>query len=378
MTTASGIYVLTLRLPRRTTVTLRRRSVDLAAGWYLYVGSAMGGLRARVARHARTKEFRHWHIDALLAAGQIRDVQCCITANPDAECQLAGALAGRTDTTPVPGFGASDCKCPSHLTYSRQRPTVSIRSNRVRPHLTEIMTELHARYVDHASRARDPFRTLISCVLSLRTKDPVTHSASERLFDAIPTAEELSTADSSLVAELIYPVGMYREKARRLPQIAGQILMRFGGRTPSEIDDLLTLPGVGRKTANLVRSFAFHLPAICVDIHVHRITNRLGLVRTSCPDDTERELERLLPQEHWIGINPLLVQHGQQICRPTRPRCPSCPLVNRCTYPALCEETEILRDVPGIPPHPSLNVLPCAPAPKSPEVTHMDSPWDDT
>lgn len=352
-----GIYALTLRLSRRTTATLGRRSVVLPAGWYIYVGSAMSGLRSRIARHARTKSYRHWHIDSLLAAGRILDVQCCVTDDTEAECRLAERISRHPDASPVPGFGASDCRCTSHLTYCAQRPTFSIRADEVVPHIDDIVRELRGRYVDHAAWDRPPFQTLVSCILSLRTKDPVTHAAAKRLFDVMSTPEEFSKADPTRIAELIFPVGMYREKAKRLPKIAREIIARYEGRTPPEIDDLLALPGVGRKTANLVRSFAFHLPAICVDIHVHRITNRLGLVRTSHPDETERELTIVLAREYWIEINPLLVQHGQQICRPTRPKCGICPFRDACTYPELCQEAEILREVPGVPRHPCLKLV---------------------
>lgn len=357
---ARGIYALTLRLPRRTTATLGQRTLELPAGWYVYVGSAMSGLRSRIARHARTKGFRHWHIDSLLAAGRITDVQCCVTSDTNAECRLAARIAGRRDASPVPAFGASDCRCASHLTWSAQPPTFSIRADHALSQIDTIVHELRSRYVDHTAWDHPPFRTLVTCILSLRTKDPVTHAAAKRLFAVMSTPEAFANADPTRIAELIYPVGMYREKARHLTEIAQQISTRYNGQTPPEIDDLLTLPGVGRKTANLVRSFAFGLPAICVDIHVHRITNRLGLVRTAHPDDSERELRIVLPRQYWLEINPLLVQHGQQICRPTRPKCDVCPFRDACAYPELRQEAEILHDVPGLPGHPCLKLLPPA------------------
>ncbi len=156
------------------------------------------------------------------------------------------------------------------------------------------------------------------------------------------------------IDSLLYPVGMYRQKARALREIATAILERFDGETPAGIEELLTLPGVGRKTANLVRSFAFHKPAVCVDVHVHRIANRLGIVRTAAPDDTEWELRRVLPKRHWIEINPLLVQHGRAVCRPRRPACARCALLRHCGYSQLCREREILAGVAGCPGHPAL------------------------
>jgi len=188
----------------------------------------------------------------------------------------------------------------------------------------------------------------------LRTQDPVTAKAADRLLAEVRTAEQFAGADPQRIAKLIYPVGMYREKAARLTAIAAQLLERFGGRVPDSVEELVTLPGVGRKTANLVRSFAFHLPAVCVDTHVHRISNRLGLVRTAAPDETECELRTVLPQEYWLELNPYLVQHGQQVCRPTRPRCALCPLLPHCGYATLCREDQVLRTIPDCPTHPSL------------------------
>ena len=179
-------------------------------------------------------------------------------------------------------------------------------------------------------KRRDPFRLLAACVISLRTKDAVTATASARLFAVAPTPEALADLDEARIAALIYPAGFYRTKARQLRAIATALLERHGGRVPADRDALLALPGVGRKTANLVLGLAFAIPAICVDTHVHRISNRLAMVTTKTPEQTERALEGVLPEGLWIEINDLLVTFGQVVCHPTSPRCSSCPLAARC------------------------------------------------
>lgn len=179
-------------------------------------------------------------------------------------------------------------------------------------------------------RERDPFRLLVACIISLRTKDAVTAAASARLFAVAATPAALAALPEECIAQLIYPAGFYRTKARQLRALAGRLLAEHGGAVPAERAALLALPGVGRKTANLVLGLGFAIPAICVDTHVHRIANRLGLVATTDPEDTEHALEELLPRRLWIDINDLLVTFGQHICHPTSPRCSACPVVQRC------------------------------------------------
>jgi endonuclease-3 len=177
---------------------------------------------------------------------------------------------------------------------------------------------------------RDPFRILIGCLLSLRTKDETTGPAAARLFALAHTPAGILALPPRAIERAIYPVGFYRTKARVLRRVCRDLLERFDGRVPSDLDALLTLHGVGRKTANLVVTFAFGLPGICVDTHVHRISNRLGFVRTRTPADTEQALRRRLPRRHWIGLNDLLVSFGQNVCRPTSPHCSRCPLGATC------------------------------------------------
>ena len=175
-----------------------------------------------------------------------------------------------------------------------------------------------------------PFRLLIGCVLSLRTKDETTHPAIGRLFRLADTPAKMVRLRPERIERAIYPVGFYRTKARNIPAICRILLDKHGGRVPDSLEALLELPGVGRKTANLVLGFGFAIPAICVDTHVHRITNRWGFVNTRNPHETELALEKILPKKFWIPINELLVLYGQRICKPISPFCSLCPVEGFC------------------------------------------------
>jgi endonuclease-3 len=181
-----------------------------------------------------------------------------------------------------------------------------------------------------SQREGNPFKVLISCILSLRTLDRTTGPASERLFAVAPDAETLARLSPETVEQAIYPVGFYRIKAAQIIDIARRLRDEYAGRVPDELDELLTFKGVGRKTANLVVTLGYGKPGICVDTHVHRICNRLGYVATRTPDETEMALRLKLPQEYWIGINDLLVMCGQNLCTPVSPRCSICPVVHLC------------------------------------------------
>jgi endonuclease III len=181
-----------------------------------------------------------------------------------------------------------------------------------------------------ATHTRDPFKTLISCILSLRTKDQTTAIASERLFARADTAEKMLSLSARTLERLIYPVGFYRTKARVIRGICRDLIDKFEGRVPDEIDLLMTLKGVGRKTANLVVTEAYAKPGICVDTHVHRISNRWGLVKTKTPDRTEIALREVLPPRHWLEYNGILVAFGQTICHPTSPWCSRCKIADLC------------------------------------------------
>lgn len=175
-------------------------------------------------------------------------------------------------------------------------------------------------------RAEDPFRVLITTVLSLRTQDRTTAAAAERLFRRARTPQALLTMSVRDIGRTIFPVGMSPTKACWLREIARIIRERHGGSVPRTQEELMEFPGVGPKVANLVLGVCFGIPAICVDTHVHRVSNRLGLVRTGTPEESEQALERVLPRDLWIEWNALLVTWGQNVCTPRRPRCSLCPL----------------------------------------------------
>lgn len=177
----------------------------------------------------------------------------------------------------------------------------------------------------------DPFRVLVATMLSAQTKDAVTHAASLRLFRVARTPASIAALPASRIERLIYPVSFYRNKARHLRAACRQILDRFAGRVPDRMEALLTLPGVGRKTANLVLILSHaSKDNICVDTHVHRIANRLGWVRTKTPDQTELALYRAVPRRWWPSVNLYLVTWGQNVCRPVYPRCGACVLSGLC------------------------------------------------
>lgn len=184
--------------------------------------------------------------------------------------------------------------------------------------------------VTQVSRQRDPFKVLISCIISLRTKDEVTRESSMRLFEAAGGPDTMSALAQERVEKLIYPAGFYRVKAKNIREISRRIAAEYHGRVPDEIDELLKLPGVGRKTANLVVSMGFGKPGICVDTHVHRISNRLGYVKTKTPTQTEFALRDKLPPQYWMDVNDILVTYGQNICTPISPHCSACRLSPCC------------------------------------------------
>ncbi len=177
---------------------------------------------------------------------------------------------------------------------------------------------------------RDPFLVLISCLLSLRTKDKTTAEASARLFALASTAPTMRELSSEAIEQAIHPVGFYRTKAKQIQQICTQLVERYEGRVPHTLEELLTLSGVGRKTANLVVTVGYQKPGICVDIHVHRISNRWGYVKTKDPEETEQALRKKLPRKYWITFNDLLVPYGQNICQPVSPLCSQCTLTVFC------------------------------------------------
>tara|TARA_Y100000034_G_C6895051_1_gene412481 strand:+ start:1787 stop:2422 length:636 start_codon:yes stop_codon:yes gene_type:complete len=175
-------------------------------------------------------------------------------------------------------------------------------------------------------QTEDPFKVLVATILSARTKDETTANVLKKLFAKVTTPNDLDKLTEKEIEDLIYPVGFYKNKAKYLKQLPAAL----NGKVPDNIDDLVKLPGVGRKTANLVVAVAFKKPAICVDIHVHRIMNRLGYVETKTPYETEMELRKKLPIEYWITFNSIFVAFGQNLCRPISPHCSKCPISHEC------------------------------------------------
>jgi endonuclease-3 len=184
---------------------------------------------------------------------------------------------------------------------------------------------------------RDPFLVLVSCILSLRTRDPVSLAASHRLFAHAKTPQELINLSPKTIANLIYPVGFYNQKTKQLLALSAILVEKYHGIVPHTEKELMDLPGVGPKTTALVLSEGFEIPAICVDTHVHRISNRLGLVTTKTVEETEAALKKLLPKKYWSEYNTLMVMWGQNICTPLSPKCSMCPLL------PLCPQVGVIR-----------------------------------
>lgn len=177
---------------------------------------------------------------------------------------------------------------------------------------------------------KDPYLVLIACILSLRTNDKTTYPATLRMLELAKTPQQMMKVDEKTLADAIYPVGFYKNKAGQIIELSKLIVEKYNGKVPDSIDELCKFRGVGRKTANLVMTLGFGVPAICVDVHVHRIFNRLGYVKTSTAEETEFALRKKLPVEFWIPINTLLVTHGQNVCKPINPKCSDCPISQYC------------------------------------------------
>jgi endonuclease-3 len=191
--------------------------------------------------------------------------------------------------------------------------------------------ELDLPWLDQLSRRdRDPFKVLISCILSLRTQDKTTSEATKRLFSLAHTPQDMIKLSTKEIEKAIYPVGFYRVKAERIKRLSDTIVQKYNGKVPSTLEELLRLEGVGRKTANLVITLGYGKDGICVDTHVHRITNRWGYVRTRTPEETEMALRERLPKRYWKMLNGLLVAFGQGICKPISPLCTKCRVSECC------------------------------------------------
>ena len=177
---------------------------------------------------------------------------------------------------------------------------------------------------------KDPYLVLIACILSLRTNDKTTYPATLRMLELGKTPKDFANCDVKELEKAIYPVGFYSNKAKQIVELSKILVEKYNSKVPDSIEELCKFNGVGRKTANLTLSLGFNKPAICVDVHVHRIFNRIGYVNTKNPDETEFKLRKILPEKYWIDINTLLVTHGQNICKPQKPMCDKCPIEKFC------------------------------------------------
>ena len=187
-------------------------------------------------------------------------------------------------------------------------------------------------FVKMLEKLKNPYLVLVFCILSLRTKDETTYPAALRLFELAKTPHDMMNKSEEEISKAIYPVGFYKNKAAQIKELSQKIVEEYEGKVPCDIEELCKFKGVGRKTANLTMAKGFCKPAICVDVHVHRICNRLGYVKTKEPDETELVLRKKLPKALWLDINTILVTFGQNICRPAAPKCDICPIKDFCDH----------------------------------------------
>lgn len=196
--------------------------------------------------------------------------------------------------------------------------------------LLEEAKQPQSDFVKLMDKFKDPYLVLIACILSLRTNDRTTYPATLRMLELAKTPNEMMNVELEELEKAIYPVGFYKNKAGQIIELSKRLVEDYNGRVPDSIEELCKFRGVGRKTANLVLTLGYGKPAICVDVHVHRIFNRLGYIKTKNPEETEFALREKLPVEYWIPINTLLVTHGQNICKPINPKCDICPIASLC------------------------------------------------
>lgn len=185
-------------------------------------------------------------------------------------------------------------------------------------------------FVQLMEEFQNPYLVLIACILSLRTNDLTTYPATLRMLEIGKEPKDFAYCDVEKLEKAIYPVGFYKNKARQIIELSKIIVEKLDNKVPDTIDDLIKFNGVGRKTANLVLAKGYNIPAICVDVHVHRICNRLGYLKTKNPEETEFALREKLPKKYWLDINTLLVTHGQNVCKPIKPKCDECPIAEYC------------------------------------------------
>lgn len=246
--------------------------------------------------------------------------------NSDAQPNVSGASRKETRVESNAYFGISNM-----ISERKQGDKSTDKASEVLETLRKIRSN-NTALANIRDKAEDPFRILISTILSARTRDRVTEKVSDQLFELYPDAKSLSRASYTKVAKIVKPVNYYKGKTRKIIAASKQLVSEHGGKVPKTYSELMDLPGVGRKTAGCVLVYGFDLPAIPVDVHVHRISNRIGLVKTKKPDETESELRSLFGEEDWLQVNEFFVSFGQTICLPRKPRCDTCPVAKLCDY----------------------------------------------
>ncbi|MEM7819745.1 MAG: endonuclease III [Candidatus Aenigmatarchaeota archaeon] len=185
---------------------------------------------------------------------------------------------------------------------------------------------------ESGKKTKNPFKVLISCLLSIRTRDEITTKASKKLFSLADTPEKMIKLSTRQIEKAIYPVGFYKTKSRRIKEICKKLINEYNSKVPDTLEELLKLKGVGRKTANIVLVYGYKKKGLPIDTHCHRIPNRLGWIKTKTPEQTEKELRKILPKKYWFDFNDLFVKFGQNICKPIRPKCNICPIYKYCEY----------------------------------------------
>ncbi len=306
---------------------------NLEPGWYFYCGSAMNGLPARIQRHLSAGKKHHWHIDYLLDEAKVVAIAPYIVKDKGMEHELARLLSETAELKGITGFGAGDCNCETHLFRGDSLCISGILGRLFARQIEQTVRILRTRYLGietPVEKFRKPWELLVSCIISLRTKDEVTGPAAARLFKVAPGPGELMVLPETEIARLIFPAGFYKTKARNLKKVAEIIHTQYHDTVPDNKEALLSLPNVGIKTANLVLADGFGHLEICVDTHVHRISNRLGWIRTKTPEESEKSLKQLLPDSVIREVNGLLVKHGQNICKPLKTLCSECPISGFC------------------------------------------------
>ncbi len=329
-----GIYLLLGFLPEGCNLKTKSKVFRLEKGYYYYCGSAVNGLSSRVKRHLKkNKAKKHWHIDFLTEKLHVLVINPYIVGDNSLEHTLADIL--KENLKSIKGFGCGDCKCESHLFYSptlKLKPYLKMLFEKHIERVVEILLNLYRGKETPVEKFKTPWELLVSCIISLRTRDEVTAVSAERLFKVAPTPQDLMKLSPERIGELIYPAGFYKTKGKNLKKVAEIIVNKHKGKVPDSKEELLKLPNVGIKTANLVLANGYGHYEVCVDTHVHRISNRLGFIKTETPEQSEKVLKRILPKKYIREYNGLLVKHGQNICKPIKPLCGKCPLTKLCMY----------------------------------------------